>query len=244
MSWFVVIRSKTTTMTKKLLFSLSLLLMSCAFSFAQKGRVYVVDNFDGIKFVLPVELNVTIGSKFEVKAVGSREDIDWITVEKEGNSLCFKSKSGRHHFGGDTKIFVTLPILENLSLAGSGDVNVRGDVKVSSLNVNIAGSGDIIIDKLSTDRFEANVSGSGSIKVGSGSTSNSTDYNIFGSGSISTRALIAKMVSVNIAGSGDVVAFATESLSVKIAGSGNVECYGNPKNVDKVKFGSGSISIR
>lgn len=240
----VVIRLKTTTMTKKLLFSLGLLLMSCAFSFAQKGRVYVADNFTGIKFVLPVELNVTMGSKFEVKAVGSHEDIDWIVVEKNGNSLYIKSKSGRHHYDSDTKIFITLPKLENLSLAGSGDVNVRGEVSGNSLNVNIAGSGDINLDRIATDSFDASISGSGSVSVGDGSKSNSADYKIFGSGSISTRALVAKIVRVNIAGSGDVVAFASENLYVKIAGSGNVECYGNPKNVDKVKFGSGSISIR
>ena len=35
------------------------------------------DDFDGIKFALPVEF-----SEYEVKAVGVSEDIDWIVVKK------------------------------------------------------------------------------------------------------------------------------------------------------------------
>lgn len=233
-------------MTKKLLFSLGLLLMSCAFSFAQKGRVYVADNFDGIKFALPVELNVSIGSKFEVKAIGSPEDVDWIVIEKKGSTLIIKSKSkfGHHRFESKTKVHVTLPRLEELSLAGSGDIFVKGDLKGSSLYVSVAGSGDIAIEKITVESFKVNVSGSGDVKVGDRSTTTSAEYKIAGSGSISSRNVMAQSVEVNIAGSGDVNAYASEKLVVKIAGSGNVECFGNPKNVDKVKFGSGSISIK
>lgn len=233
-------------MTKKLLFSLGLLLLSCAFTFAQKGRVYVADNFDGIKFALPVELNISIGNKYEVKAVGTSEDIEWIVVEKNGSSLSIKSKSkfGHHHFDRETKVYVTLPRLEDLSLAGSGDIYVKGDVKGASLLVNVAGSGDIAIERISVGNFDVNVSGSGDVKVNDRSSANNAEYKVAGSGSISSRNVMAKSVEVNIAGSGDVNVYASDNLSVKIAGSGNVECFGNPKNVEKVKFGSGSISIK
>ncbi|WP_320054210.1 head GIN domain-containing protein [uncultured Acetobacteroides sp.] len=233
-------------MTKKLLFSLGLLLVSCVFAYAQKGRVYVADNFDGIKFALPVELNISIGSKFEVKAVGAAEDIDWIVVEKNGSSLNIKSKSkhGHHRFDRGTKVYVTLPRLEELSLAGSGDIYVKGDVKGGALQVNVAGSGDIAVEKVSVDIFGVNVSGSGNVKITDRSSANRAEYKIAGSGSVSSRNVMAKSVVVNVAGSGDINAYASENLSVKIAGSGNVECFGNPKNVEKVKFGSGSISIK
>jgi len=233
-------------MTKKLLFSLGFLLMSSAFSFAQKGRVYVANDFDGVNFSLPVELNVSIGSKYEVKAIGTSDDIDWIVIEKNGSSLNIKSKSkfGHHRFDRETKLYVTLPRLENLSLAGSGDIYVKGEVAVNTLRINVAGSGNVTIEKVSVDNFDVNVSGSGNVKISNRSSANSAEYKIAGSGSISSRNVVAKSVEVNIAGSGDVNTYASENLSVKIAGSGNVECLGNPKNVEKVKFGSGSISVK
>jgi len=229
-------------MIKKILFSFILAALSVA-AFAQKGRVFVASDFDGIRYSLPVQLSVTIGSKFEVKAVGTAEDIDWMVVEKEGSSLVVKSKRGNHRFDRDTRFYITMPAVENISLAGSGDITVFGDIKSDSFKANVAGSGDIRAEKVFVQKFSANVSGSGGIKIANGSAS-SADYNIAGSGTISARGLEAKDVDVNIAGSGDVIAFATDNLKVKIAGSGNVDCYGNPKNVEKMKFGSGSISIK
>jgi hypothetical protein len=221
-------------------------MLLCTISFAQKGRVYVTDSFDGIRYSLPVDLNITIGSKYEVKAVGTSEDINYIVVEKDGSSINIKikSKSGHHRFDGGTKIYVILPRLANLSLAGSGNIFVKGNAKGGSLSVNIAGSGSIDIERIAVDDFDVNVSGSGNIKVYENSSVNNAKYRIAGSGSIYSRTVMAKSVEANIAGSGNISAYASENLSAKIAGSGNVECLGNPKNVEKAKFGSGSISIR
>lgn len=201
-------------------------------------------DFTGISYSLPVNLQVVIGDKYEIKAVGPVEDIDLIVVEKSGNSLILKSKSGRHRFDSDTKIYVSLPKLSMISSAGSGRINVNDVVKGESLEVSLAGSGEIQLQAVDLGEISVSVAGSGNVKVEEHSKVNFGVYKIAGSGNISFSALQAKNVDVNIAGSGNVNAYASEKLTVKIVGSGNVTCTGSPKSVDKVKFGSGSVNIR
>lgn len=229
---------------RKLFLSLLFLSSISIAALAQKGRVYVATNFTGISYSLPVNLQVVIGDKYEIKAVGSVEDVDLIVVEKNGNSLILKSKSGRHRFDSDTKIYVSLPKLSMISSAGSGRINVNDVVKGESLEVSLAGSGEIQLQAVDLGEISVSVAGSGNVKVGEHSKVNLGVYKIAGSGNISFLALQAKNVNVNIAGSGNVNAYASEKLTVKIVGSGNVTCTGSPKSVDKVKFGSGSVNIR
>jgi len=229
---------------RKLFLSLLFLSSISIAALAQKGRVYVAADFTGISYSLPVNLQVVIGDKYEIKAVGSVEDIDLIVVEKSGNSLILKSKSRRHRFDSDTKIYVSLPKLSMISSAGSGRINVNDVVKGESLEVSLAGSGEIQLQAVDLGEISVSVAGSGNVKVEEHSKVNLGVYKIAGSGNISFLALQAKNVNVNIAGSGNVNAYASEKLTVKIVGSGNVTCTGSPKRVDKVKFGSGSVNIR
>lgn len=229
---------------RKLFLSLLFLYSISIPALAQKGRVYVAADFTGISYSLPVNLQVVIGDKYEIKAVGSVEDIDLIVVEKNGNSLILKSKSGRHRFDSDTKTYVSLPKLSMISSAGSGRINVNDVVKGESLEVSLAGSGEIQLQAVDLGEISVSVAGSGNVKVEEHSKVNLGVYKIAGSGNISFSALQAKNVDVNIAGSGNVNAYASEKLTVKIVGSGNVTCTGSPKSVDKVKFGSGSVNVK
>lgn len=233
-------------MVKKLLFSFALLALTCSLSFAQKGRVYLVDNFSKVSLALPVDVNVQFGSKCEVKAVGPASDIEAIVVEKDGSSLILKTnrKFLPHRFNKETKIFVTLPALEKASIAGSGDIYVRGCVTGNSFSISIAGSGDVAVEKLTVDKFSVSIAGSGDVEVKSKSTAAACSYTVAGSGDIECRNVVAREAKVRVAGSGDAEVYATDSFDADIVGSGDVVCGGNPKNVKKTKMGSGSISFR
>lgn len=229
---------------KRLLLSVFFIISIMLVASAQKGRVYVVQNFIGISYSLPVNLQVSISDKYEVKASGPAEDIDNIVVEKNGNSITIKSKSNRHRFDSDTRLYVSLPVLSKISMSGSGNISVNGVVKSESLTVDLAGSGDIQFQAMDINKASISVAGSGNVKLKDSSKATYGIYRVAGSGDISFTALQAKKVDVNIAGSGNVKAFASEDLNVKIAGSGNLTCTGSPKNVEKMKFGSGSVTIK
>lgn len=229
---------------KNTLLSILMLLSFAQFSLAQKGRVYVAQDFKSISYSLPVDLEVNVGIKFSVKAIGISEDIDKIVIEKDGDVLVVKATSGRHRFDSDTKIYVSMPAINGISVAGSGNVLISGDINSNSFDANIAGSGDIKIESLRASKTQVNVSGSGNVRVLSDSQVKVADYRIAGSGNIFADKVRALQVEANIAGSGNIKAFATDVLKAKIAGSGNIDCFGNPKSVEKLKFGSGNINIR
>lgn len=105
--------------------------------------------------------------------------------------------------------------------------------------VSIAGSGDVKIRQLDTDKLDLSITGSGDC-LASGNTSH-VSLAIAGSGEADLRKLQANSAKVRITGSGSAIVNAKENLSAKISGSGNIRYLKNPK-IQKAVTGSGSIT--
>lgn len=114
---------------------------------------------------------------------------------------------------------ITVPDLQALSIAGSGNGRVTG-VSNRGFDLSIAGSGDV---------------------AASGQTG-ALGVNIAGSGDADLRALRASQVAVNIAGSGDVRVATNGPISGAIAGSGDIRYAGRPSSVQVSRIGSGRVS--
>jgi hypothetical protein len=152
---------------------------------------------------------------------------------------------------------VTLPSLEGVDLAGSGDIVVDAFAG-SSFSGNISGSGNITAD-LAYDSAALSCTGSGDTTAkitaaslsydcsGSGKasftgTATKVKLSIAGSGSVNAQALTAKDASIGISGSGSVAIRATGVLATNITGSGSVRYWGSPAAVNTSGSGSGSVS--
>lgn len=105
--------------------------------------------------------------------------------------------------------------------------------------VSIAGSGDVKIRQLDTDKLDLSITGSGDC-LASGNTSH-VSLAIAGSGEADLRKLQANSAKVRITGSGSAIVNVKENLSAKISGSGNIRYLKNPK-IQKAVTGSGSIT--
>jgi len=117
------------------------------------------------------------------------------------------------------KIFVSTPSLNKLNIAGSLYAEVKG-VKNKIFKLNSAGSSAIdLIGK--TDKLKISLAGSSVIN---------------------SKNLKAKFVSVDIAGSGLVDLFSSKSLKVNINGSGDITYSGNPRTINKIINGVGSVT--
>lgn len=109
--------------------------------------------------------------------------------------------------------------------AGQAQVNIGGSgdfkaVSVKALEANIGGNGDIGIDRIDGN-VDVNIGGSGNVVLGQGSAPK-LEVNIAGSGDVRFGGT-AGDVEVNIVGSGDVsVAKVTGRVSRSIMGSGNI----------------------
>ena len=135
------------------------------------------------------------------------------------------------------KLTLHVRALEQISIAGSGDVNAA-KLQSPTLEVRIAGSGDVRLAALQADSLSVSISGAGDFLAAG--RADSARYSIAGSGDLKTSALASKNVKISIAGSGDAAVWASQTLNVSIAGSGDVAYYGDA-TVTRSVAGSGRI---
>jgi len=207
-------------------------------------RNYQVGAFDRLEVAGPYEVSVATGRAPSVKASGGERAIERMVVEVEGNTLKIhpEKRSGfrfgwsRHH---SVKLTVTVPSLSAAEVAGSGNISVN-KVTGEAFEGDVAGSGDLRLGQVDVKRLKMAIAGSGEIDAGSGRAA-VADYDIAGSGDIDAARLVAETASVSIAGSGNVAAHATGTAKVDIAGSGDVKMTGGAK-CSVSKAGSGNVA--
>ena len=206
-------------------------------------RNYQVGAFERLEVAGPYEVSVTTGAAPSVRASGGERAIERMVVEVQGGTLKIhpRKRSGLH-FGWSkshpVKLTVTVPRLSAAEIAGSGDIAVN-KVDGGSFEAGVAGSGNLRLGEVNVQRLKAGIAGSGEIHAGRGRAAEAV-YEIAGSGDIEAAGLVAEKASVSIAGSGNVAAHATGTASVEIAGSGDVRMTGGAK-CSVSKAGSGNV---
>jgi hypothetical protein len=206
-------------------------------------RNYQVGAFDRLAVAGPYDVTVSTGSAPSVRASGSERAIERMVVEVKGGTLRIHSKKRSGiNFGWSkshpVKLTVTVPALAGAEIAGSGDISVD-KVAGDSFDAGVAGSGNLRLGQINVKRLKAGIAGSGEINAGRGRAA-AASYEIAGSGDIDGGAVVAETASVSIAGSGNVAAHATGTASVEIAGSGDVRVTGGAK-CSVSKAGSGNV---
>ncbi len=203
-------------------------------------RSFPASGFDRVESAGPWDVTIMTGKTASVRAEGATEDLDHMKVEVNGGRLEIGSKSHGWNWGwkrtGKIRVFVTMPSIRGVSLAGSGDVSVD-KATARDFSGSVAGSGTLAIASLSTGTADFNIAGSGGINAAGKCAA--ADVSIAGSGSVAVPNLACETLKVSIAGSGDVTAHASQTAKVSIMGSGDVVVTGGAKCTVS-KMGSGS----
>ncbi|NUS99959.1 MAG: DUF2807 domain-containing protein [Sphingomonas sp.] len=209
-------------------------------------RDYQVGAFDRIELAGAYDTTVRTGSAPSVHAQGNQKAIDDLEVTVKDGVLVIQHKKrmgfgwSSHHRGKVT-LTVTVPSLRGAELAGSGDINID-KVAGDSFEGAIAGSGNLKVDHLEVGKLKLEIAGSGNATAGSG-RARTAEYGIAGSGGIDAKGIAVETASVSIAGSGDISAHASNTAAVSIMGSGDVELTGGAKcSVSKAGSGQARCS--
>ena len=141
------------------------------------------------------------------------------------------------------KFYVTLPKIEAVTLAGSGNI-LAGKIQAGAFKISLLGSGDISTDTLAATNLDIQLSGSGNISLGSISASEVT-ANIAGLGDIQVATLTAQKISSRTAGSGDItIGGKVTEQSAEILGSGDYQAGGLKSDTATVRVtGSGNARV-
>lgn len=198
-----------------------------------------IQRAERIKLAGSYDVEITQGPITSVKVEADENILPYILTRSEDGFLIIKSQDHISLSTDNTiKIFITTPKLEQVNLAGSG--NIIGKSKFTggdNLTLKIAGAGDMKMD-VNTPSIEAEIAGSGSMTL-TGETRDQR-IRISGVGDYIGEALKSENAVVKIAGSGNVKLFAAATLDVNIAGVGSVYYKGSPA-VKQHVAGSGEV---
>jgi hypothetical protein len=183
---------------------------------------------------VPVEIAFGMNQKVEITSHENLISLLETSVESDLWYIDFKENVCSEGM----RIKVTLPVLEKISIKGSGNVTGITPFQSPKLVLWIQGSGDLNLE-ISSEDVEVEVDGSGDIKL-AGRT-NELTVEINGSGNVDASALNAKEVKIENDGSGDVKIQVDDALEVDLNGSGSVYYKGNPPAIKMNKNGSGEV---
>jgi hypothetical protein len=202
--------------------------------------IYAVAPFEEISTVGPQDVVVTLGDTASVRAEGSPRALAQLEAVVENGRLTIRPKRRFGFSWGSLRsatFYVTVPRLEEITLAGSGDIRVDR-IEGKRFDATVGGPGSIRIDSLKVDEAGFTVAGSGNL-VAAGAARQSR-VTVAGSGKIRGQGLHSESASVSIGGSGDVALTVEKDAQVSITGSGDVDITG-PARCSVTRMGSGDV---
>lgn len=216
-----------------------------------------VTQFDEVSIAGSFTVRFTQGKKHECTIIASPEDMEKLKAEVKDRQLNIYVESEKKddvkvngimfstaRLSGEVIVNVTSPKLNKVNCMGSGDFIATTDIKADDITFKIAGSGDIILKKVSADKLHLSIAGSGDIDLQQ-TNAKKLDVSIAGSGDIKLKEVDdgCEYAYLWVAGSGDIEAMFSncQELKCNVAGSGEIGLKGNVVNYSSTIAGSGEI---
>lgn len=201
-----------------------------------------VKNFNGVAAGGPINIVITLGNTESCRFEGDADAISTLITEVKGNVLIIRpqnSWTSWEHKYENKKItaYITAKSINSLTMSGSGNMLVKGNVNTRTFSTVLSGSGTITTSA-KVDDLSAVISGSGKLNING--SADEAKVVISGSGNFSGKGLSVNNLSTTLSGSGTVDIKADETIKAVISGSGNINYSGNA-TVEKTVFGSGRI---
>ena len=208
-------------------------------------REYDINRFDKVVCALPATVKFSVADEYTCNVRVDENLLDYVDIKVEDGEMVLSQpepKGGNYVNFNATEfvIDITAPSVDEITLAGSGDINILSPLNEQKMEVTIAGSGNVNFkEDINVDHLEVSVAGSGDISIEKGMI-RELEANVAGSGDIISHAEAQEM-EATVMGSGDITANVTGKLEYQIIGSGDIYYYGDAKVNGKIA-GSGGIN--
>ena len=243
-----------------LLFALSSLLYSCDLVDAQvvwlstknpdftdcDREERVVRSFNGVTNTCPFDVLYEQSDETYVIVEGDEAYFNRLHTDVSRGVLEISIDPARYR-NVRLRVRVGSPDINSLTMSGSGSIICKSDIDTDGdLSLRLAGSGDIITEKISCAGLESSLAGSGCVKTGR-IEADDVVISVSGSGDWVSSRIKAQNLSISLAGSGDVDLTNVDiedHLKASVAGSGDISANGHASNITAKVAGSGDISGR
>ncbi len=227
-----------------------LLILTLAFgtSYAQKvkgngkiiNKTRTVGSFDGVGVSGSFDVFLVAGEEGKLD-ISVEENLEpYLITEVKDGTLNIKWKKGTNiRTSAKTTVTVHFKNINSLAMAGSGDIIGKDKIKGNSLNVALAGSGDINVE-MDVQQLKTAISGSGDIEFSGSATE--FEAAVSGSGDVDAYDLKTEKAALKISGSGSIGVNVEKEIVARVSGSGDIKYKGQPRIEDIKVSGSGNIS--
>lgn len=195
--------------------------------------------FTMIEAEFPGDVVLVQGANQMVKAQAQENIINDLYTTVNNGILKIKLRNGlRLTTGTSLKVYVTIPVIERISLMGSGNVTAD-QVNSPDMDIKLTGSGNLEIGNLEANAVYSELTGSGNMSI-AGGTTHDLKARLTGSGDFKAQNFSTVDAEVTLTGSGSATVRASNTLKAVISGSGNINYYGNPAVTQNIT-GSGRL---
>lgn len=207
------------------------------------GETVTGQSFDRVLQAGPDKVVITVGKTPGWTIEADADTLKEMRVAVDDGELKIRRKgSGVFNWSSDNgegiaTVRVTMPVLREFSMAGSGDTDIA-EMTGESAEIGIIGSGSVKVAKVAVSRLEIDIAGSGDAML-AGSAQNA-DITIAGSGDVIGEKMRVDRAEVSVAGSGNVSFASDGEVDATIMGSGNVNVSGKAKCKTE-SMGSGDV---
>jgi hypothetical protein len=203
-----------------------------------------VKPFDGISNACPFDVYYEQSDERYVIVEGDEELFDRLHTDVRRGVLEISIDPARYR-NVRLRVRVGSPEITQLTMAGSGSIICKSDIETDGdMILKVAGSGDLLTEKIKCGNLNSSVAGSGSLKAGRVEAKDAK-VSVSGSGDWYSPRVRADNLTISVAGSGDVNITNVDVydvLSASVAGSGDIQASGHAGNVSAKVAGSGDIS--
>ena len=200
--------------------------------------------FSEVSLRVSADLYIEQGDEHSIEITANDETLRKIIVEVNDDKLVIRFSWEDLLFKdfkpGHMEIHVVTKNIYGLNVQGSGNIYSEKPIATQSLELNIAGSGDIKMGSIACDKIDATITGSGDIVFEGASKGREIEILIAGSGDVVASDFETETAYIKIAGSGDSEVNASDFLDVSIYGSGDVKYVGQPSIKSHIA-GSGRV---
>jgi hypothetical protein len=192
--------------------------------------------------VLTMSGNLTIEQKVSEALTIEAEDniLPLLTTEVHNGRLTLGTKPNSSFNNAKPINFrLTVKDLSYIGDSGSGNITMQR-VTSDQLTTDVSGSGSITLNGITASSYAVKISGSGGVTA-TGQAANQT-IALSGSGPYDGKALDSKNATVSMSGSGDATVRVSTKLEAHLSGSGSLKYIGSPTLTQDVT-GSGKIQM-
>lgn len=193
----------------------------------------------GVVLAGPDRVVIKDGRALAIDVSGDPAAVAALRFTLSEDTLGIMRKKG--NLDGDSRakatVTITLPVLEKLTLAGSGSIDAASLAGASE--VVIAGSGTAHTARIESAALEVTIAGSGTYRAAG--KVDLLELTVAGSGTADMRGLEAERAEVTIAGSGSASFASNGTVDATVMGSGDVTVRGDARCTIK-SMGSGTLN--